>query len=271
MEEQRKRILDETELFVLDMDGTFYLGERILPGALDFIRKAEKSGKRYLFFTNNSSKSPKLYMEKLARMGCEIERDQIMTSGDVTIGYLKARRPGKSVYLLGTPALRESFAEAGIPLAEENADPGKPPDIVVVGFDTTLTYERLERACRFIRNGAEFLATHLDINCPTEDGFIPDCGSICAAISLSTGKKPKFLGKPFPETVDMVLRASGGKRERTAFVGDRLYTDVATGVKNGARGLLVLTGETRREDVENSEIKPDGIYESLGEMAEIME
>lgn len=271
MEEQRKRILDETELFVLDMDGTFYLGERLLPGAMDFIRKAEKSGKRYLFFTNNSSKSPKLYMEKLARMGCRIGRDQIMTSGDVTIEYLKARRPGKSVYLLGTPALRESFAAAGIPLAEEDEDPKKAPDIVVVGFDTTLTYERLERACRFIRNGAEFLATHLDINCPTEDGFIPDCGSICAAISLSTGKKPKFLGKPFPETVDMVLRASGGRRERTAFVGDRIYTDVATGVKNGARGLLVLTGETKREDVENSDIKPDGIYESLGEMAEIME
>ena len=264
MEEQRRRLLKETELFVLDMDGTFYLGDRILPGALDFIRQAEKMGKRYLFFTNNSSRSPKMYIEKLERMGCRIGREQIMTSGDVMIEYLKARRPGQTVYLLGTPALEESFKEAGIPLSDRQ------PDVVVIGFDLTLTYEKLERACTFIRNGAEFLATHLDINCPTEDGFIPDCGSICAAVSLSTGKKPRFLGKPFAETVDMVLRVSGARREKTAFVGDRLYTDVATGVNNGARGILVLTGETKLSDLEASEIKPDGVYESLGEMGEIL-
>ncbi|MDD3367311.1 MAG: HAD-IIA family hydrolase [Lachnospiraceae bacterium] len=260
----RKELLKTTELFVLDMDGTFYLGEQILEGALEFLEEVKKQGKRYLFFTNNSSKSPKVYMEKLERMNCHITRDQIMTSGDVTIQYLKTEYPGKRVYLVGTPALEESFTEQGIVLVKEN------PDLVVVGFDTTLTYEKLERACTFIREGAVFLSTHLDINCPTETGFIPDSGAICAAISLSTGKQPKFLGKPFRETVDMVLQATGAEREQVAFVGDRIYTDVATGVRNGARGILVLSGETKLEDVETSEVKPDAIYDSLQEMGELL-
>lgn len=260
----KRRLLWETELFVLDMDGTFYLGEKILPGALEFIRQAEKCNKDYIFFTNNSSKSPRLYMEKLAGMNCPVERRQIMTSGDVMIEYIKSRRPGKTVYLVGTPALEETFLEAGIPLVQTQ------PDLVVVGFDLTLTYEKLERACTFIRNGAEFLATHLDINCPTEYGFIPDCGAMCAAIALSAGKQPKYVGKPFSETVDMVLRVTGKRKEQVAFVGDRLYTDVATGVKNGAKGLLVLTGETGLSDLEGSDVKPDGVYASLGEMGEIL-
>ena len=137
---------------------------------------------------------------------------------------------------------------------------------MVIGFDTELTYEKLERACTFIRNGAVFLATHLDINCPVEGGFIPDCGAMCAAIALSTGVQPKYLGKPFKETVDMVLEHTGTEKEAVAFVGDRIYTDVATGVNNGAKGFLVLTGETKAEDVEKSSVKPDAVFESLGEM-----
>lgn len=262
--EHKKNILNDIDLFVLDMDGTFYLGEAILPGALEFLKEVERSGKRYLFFTNNASKSPDLYIKKLAGMNCLIGRDQIMTSGDVMIRYLNTNYPGKSVYLLGTPPLRESFEAGGILLTEEQAD------IVVVSFDMTLTYERLERCCTYIRNGALFLATHPDINCPTEDGFIPDCGAICAAVSLSTGKQPRFVGKPYGETMDMVLQASGALRERTAFVGDRLYTDVATGVKNGARGILVLTGETKPEDIAASEVKPDAVFESLGEMGQFL-
>jgi 4-nitrophenyl phosphatase len=256
----RKQLLDQVTLFVLDMDGTFYLGDRILDGANEFLDQVEKSGKEFIFFTNNSSKSPAIYIEKLKKMNCHIGREQIMTSGDVTISYLKQHYPGKTVYLLGTKALEENFRESGILLTQEM------PDIVVVGFDMTLTYEKLEKACTYIRNGAIFLATHLDINCPTEEGFIPDCGAICAAISLSTGKKPKYLGKPFLETVEMVLAATGRRKEEVAFVGDRIYTDVATGVKNGAKGILVLTGETKRSDIENAEVTPDAVFESLKEM-----
>nr|WP_312101521.1 HAD-IIA family hydrolase [Pygmaiobacter massiliensis] len=246
------------------MDGTFYLGETILPGAADFLKATQKAEKHYLFFTNNSSRAPEDYRNKLAKMGCPISRSQIMTSGDVTIGYLRSHYPEKTVYLVGTPPLEESFRQAGIWLIQEQ------PDIVVVAFDTTLTYEKLSNACTYIRNGALFLATHLDINCPTENGFIPDCGSFCAAITLSTGKKPTYLGKPFAETVEMILDQTDCSRDQITFVGDRLYTDVATGVNNGARGVLVLTGETRKEQLESAEIIPDAVYDSLGEMAQIL-
>ncbi len=262
--ENRKRLLAETELFVLDMDGTFYLGNRVLDGALAFIETVRQSGRRFLFFTNNSSKSSALYVEKLRRMGCCIRKEEIMTSGDVTAAYLNFWYPKAHVYLVGTKSLEKDFAEKGIQLVQTA------PDVVVVSFDVSLTYEKLERACAFIRQGAVFLATHLDINCPTEQGMLPDCGAICAAISLSTGVQPRFLGKPFPETVEMILRLTGAERSRIAFVGDRLYTDIAAGVKNGARGFLVLTGETSWDEAWHGEVKPDAVYESLGEMGKLL-
>ena len=260
--EQKRSLLAGIKLFVLDMDGTFYLGEQILDGSLDFLNRVAASGRDFLFFTNNSSKSPELYIDKLGRMNCRIDRRRILTSGDVTIDYLQTRYPGKSVYLVGTPALEQSFREAGILLAQES------PDIVVIGFDTTLTYHKLERACTFIRGGALFLATHRDINCPTEDGFIPDCGAMCRLIGCSTGREPYYLGKPGEETLEMILRQTGCRKEEVAFVGDRLYTDVAAGVKNGAKGILVLSGETKEEDLEKAEIQPDGVFRSLKEMAQ---
>ena len=168
-----------------------------------------------------------------------------MTSGDVTIRYLQTHYPEKTVYLVGTPPLVESFQEAGIHLVNEK------PDIVVIGFDTTLTYEKLSNACTFIREGALFLATHLDINCPTETGFIPDCGSFCAAISLSTGKQPKYLGKPFAETVEMVLDKTPvyrcgyrrEKRSRRSAGADRGDTSGRCAGFRGAAGChLCLTG-----------------------------
>lgn len=263
-----REILKEISLFVLDMDGTFYLGDRRLDGALEFIHAVEAAGKKFLFFTDNSSKSPEDYIRKLEKMDCRISRDQIVTSGDVTIRYLKECYGGKTVYLMGTKALEASFRQAGIRLLPTDGEAAREeqPDVVVIGFDTELTYEKLERACTFIRNGAVFLATHLDINCPVEGGFIPDCGAMCAAIALSTGVQPKYLGKPFKETVDMVLEHTGTEKEAVAFVGDRIYTDVATGVNNGAKGFLVLTGETKAEDVEKSSVRPDAVFESLGEM-----
>jgi HAD superfamily hydrolase (TIGR01450 family) len=277
--ELKKKILEETELFVIDMDGTFYLGDQIIEGALSFLEAVERAGKRYIFFTNNSSTSPKLYIDKLERMNCHITRDMIMTSGDVMIRYLKIFFPEKSVYLLGTPALEESFKEAGIDLfvperdadaAASNAECEKLPDAVVVAFDKTLTYEKLSNACVYIMQGATFLATHLDINCPVKGGFIPDCGAMCAAIELSTKVAPKYVGKPFKETVDMVVDATGVPKEKIAFVGDRIYTDVATGVNNGAMGVLVLTGECSLEDADKSEVKPDVIFDSIGEMGQLL-
>ena len=260
----KMELLKRTKLFVLDMDGTFYLGNQILPGAADFLKAVEKAGKQYLFFTNNSSRSPRDYMAKLEKMGCPITRDQIMTSGDVTIRYLQTHYPEKTVYLVGTPPLVESFQEAGIHLVNEK------PDIVVIGFDTTLTYEKLSNACTFIWEGALFLATHLDINCPTEAEPIPDCGAICQAITTSTGFMPHSLGKPAAETVELVEAVSGLPREAIAFVGDRLYTDVACGTQNGACGILVMTGETTPEMLAESRFSPDAVFPSLGAMAPLL-
>jgi len=278
--ELKKKVLRETELFVLDMDGTFYLGDEILDGALDFLEAVKRAGKRYIFFTNNSSVSSENYIEKLKKMKCHISKDMIMTSGDVMIRFLKSKYPDKSVYLLGTPELEKSFKDAGVSLfvserdekaAMSHAICEKIPDIVVVAFDKTLNYEKLSNACVYIMKGAEFLATHLDINCPVKDGFIPDCGAICAAIELSTKVSPKYVGKPFKETVDMVVDATGVEPGKISFVGDRIYTDVATGVNNGAMGVLVLTGECKLSEVPDSEVQPDVIFDSIKEMGELLE
>jgi 4-nitrophenyl phosphatase len=257
-------ILKDKKLFILDMDGTFYLGNRLIAGSLDFLRKLGKEGKRFLFFTNNSSKTSGFYKQKLAGMGCEVDESAIITSGDVTIKYLQENYNGKRVYLLGTLLLEESFLQAGILLVEDN------PDIVVIGFDTTLTYEKISKACIYIRKGALFLATHLDLNCPTEDGFIPDCGSMCAMITASTGIKPRYLGKPFGETIEMIKIITGMSSEDIVFIGDRLYTDIAIGVNNGVASILVLSGETVLNDLKLSDIKPDFIFDSLGELAKIL-
>ena len=205
--EQNKALLERIRLFVLDLDGTIYLGDRLLPGAAEFITTAKEKGRQVLFFTNNTSRSLMEYVERLSRMGIPVTREDILTAGDVTIHYLQTHCAGQSVYLLGVPALRQSFAEAGIPLTEEQ------PDLVVVGFDKTLTYERLEKACIYLRRGAHFLATHPDINCPTEAEPIPDCGAICQAITTSTGFMPRSLGKPAAETVELVEAVSGLPRE----------------------------------------------------------
>ena len=277
--ETKKSILDKTKLFVLDMDGTFYLDNDILDGALDFLLAVKETGKDFIFFTNNSSTTPDLYINKLSKMNCHITRDQIMTSADVMIRYLKSEYAGKSVYVLATTPVKESFKAEGINVFEPNipekegyepAGCDKIPDIVVVCFDKELTYNRLTNACTYIRRGAKFLSTHLDVNCPVKDGFIIDSEAICDAITKSTGVSPKFVGKPFKETVDMVIDKTGVKRREISFVGDRLYTDVATGVKNGANGILVLTGEATVDDIENSDVKPDAVFESIKEMGEIL-
>ncbi len=257
-------ILRSKKLFVLDMDGTFYLGDKLIEGSLGFLEKLRETGREFLFFTNNSSRNGSFYKQKLSGMGCFVEEDRVVTSGDVTIKFLKENYPDKGVYLVGTGLLEESFRKGGIRLTEDK------PDIVVLGFDTTLTYEKISRACTFIRDGALFLATHLDLNCPTEDGFIPDCGAMCALVEASTGVKPKYLGKPFRETVEMIRMITGMNPEELAFVGDRLYTDIATGVHNGITGILVLTGETQLEDVGTSPVKPDFIFDSLAALGEAL-
>lgn len=253
-------MLEDKELFILDMDGTVYLGNRLFPETLPFLDRVKKDGKRYLFFTNNASRSPETYVTRLCNMGIQATLDDILTSGDVTIHFLKHHRAGKGVYIVGTPDLIESFERAGIPQNEVD------PDIVLISFDTTLTYDKLEKACRFIREGAEFLSTHPDFNCPVEGGFIPDSGAICALVTASTGVEPRYFGKPSVETLNMLVESTGCSKEKMVVVGDRLYTEIAMGVRHGVDAVLVLSGETTLEDVEKSDIKPDYIVDTIGDL-----
>ncbi len=256
------QILKDKKLYIFDMDGTIYLGNQVFPCAIRFIKHLRQNGKKVLFFTNNASHSPKFYLEKLTRLGFEPTADEIMTSGDVTAEFLLRHRRGKSVYLVGTEDLVNNFREKNIPLLNGNEEHA---DIVITSFDTTLTYEKLDNACRLVRGGAEYLSTHPDLNCPTETGFIPDSGAIAAFVTASTGKFPTYFGKPYRETVDMICESTGFEKEEMCIFGDRLYTDIAIGKKHGVTAVLVLSGETQPQDVENATAadKPDFVFDSL--------
>jgi glycerol-1-phosphate dehydrogenase [NAD(P)+] len=258
--DQSKNILKDVKCFILDMDGTFYLGNRLIAGSLDFIELLKKCSKGFYFYTNNSSKNAGFYQNKLRGMGCDLERDKIIVSNDVIIEHLKKCLPDKKIFLLGTEYLLSDFVNAGIEVVEDNAD------VVVVGFDTSLRYERVAKACDFIRHGKQFMAIHQDLNCPTEDGFIPDCGSICAMITASTGITPTFFGKPTKHTLQYILNKTGYKENEIVFIGDRLYTDIAIGDGNEAFTMLVLTGETKEDDLAQSKYKPTLVFSSLLEI-----
>lgn len=254
--------LKDIKLFVLDMDGTIYLGDEPIPGAFEWVKKiGEDPDRDFIFFTNNASKVPSIYVEKLAKLGLDVGIEKIVTAGDVCAQFLKENYPSAKIYLNGTPALEENWRAKGLNLVKES------PDVCVQSFDTTLTYEKLDRICHFIRNGADFIATHKDINCPTEYGFMPDCGAMCELIKSSTGVAPRFFGKPYKETVDMLTSITDVEAQHMAFVGDRLYTDVATGVNNGAVGILVLSGESTMQTVKMSDVKPTAIYNSICEIS----
>lgn len=258
------------KLYIFDMDGTIYLGDRVFDFAVRFLKHLRAGGRKILFFTNNASHTDDFYLNKLTRLGFEPTPDEIMTSGDVTIEFLKRHRTGKCVYLVGTDELREEFRRRGIRLVDEKT---KECDIVVTSFDTSLTYEKLNAACRFLRGGAEYLSTHPDFNCPTEDGFIPDSGAIAAFVTASTGKVPTYFGKPYRETVEMIEETFAISKDEMCIFGDRLYTDIALGKKHGVCSVLVLTGETTEKDVEQASTadKPDFVFPSLAEVDALLE
>lgn len=257
----KNQILKRITCFALDMDGTVYLGEKWIDGAMDFLQAVEQAGKKYIFLTNNSSKNPQAYVEKLGRMGLDVDESKIVTSGQATIAYLKEHFPGKKVFLLGNELLQAEFEEEGITLEEEH------PDVVVTAFDTSLTYAKMCKVCDFVREGLPYLATHPDYNCPTETGFMPDAGAIHAFINASAFRYPDhIIGKPNGDIMDYLAMRAGVTKAQTAMVGDRLYTDVAAGVNNGYTGILVLSGEAGMKDVEESEVVPHLIFSSVKDM-----
>jgi HAD superfamily hydrolase (TIGR01457 family) len=252
-------------LFLLDMDGAFYLGDRLLPGALEFIDLCQSRGIDYLFLTNNSSKHRGQYAEKLRRLGLEIDEDKIFTSGEATAIYLGQEKPGARIYLVGTPALEAEFKSHGFTLVEDE------PDYAVLGFDTTLTYEKLWRLCDLVRAGAPYLATHPDFNCPIEGGFMPDIGAMIAFVEASTERRPDVVvGKPNQPIIDALVEKTGVPIEQICMVGDRLYTDIALGA-TGITTVLVLSGEAHREDLLDAPHQPDFVMQDLAELGVMLE
>lgn len=255
--------LDHIQCFLLDMDGTFNLGDRLLDGSLYFIDTLQNLGIDYLFLTNNSSKHRGDYAEKIRRLGLAVGEDRVFTSGEATALYLSHAHPSARIYVVGTPALEHEFSQHGFRLSDEN------PELVVLGFDTTLTYQKLWKLCDLVRAGLPYIATHPDFNCPTETGFMPDTGAMIAFVRASTGREPDLvIGKPNRMIVDAFSQKYGYPITEMAMVGDRLYTDIALGQTSGITTCLVLSGETRQQDLENSQFQPDYIFPDLGAIAD---
>lgn len=254
--------LERIELFLLDMDGTFYLGDSLLPGALDFIETVRDQKRRFLFLTNNSSKGNKQYVAKLRRLGVNVELDDVFTSGEATAIFTKQRYGNARVFIIGTDSLAETFENYGHTVTKTD------PQVVILGYDTQINYEKLSLGCLFIRKGLDYIATHPDINCPSPEGPLPDAGSFIALIEKSTGRKPDFIvGKPNPLMLQMIVEKTGVKPEHIAMVGDRLYTDMEFAKRSGILSILVLSGETNSQDLAKVERKPDIVLQNIGELA----
>lgn len=258
--------LKEIRCFLLDMDGTFYLGNTLIDGAKEFLETLNSQGKQFIFLTNNSSKNSREYQKKLEAMGCGVEMSRVFTSGEATTLYLNKEKPGASIFLLGTPLLEQEFTEAGFKLTNNT---NTLPDYVVLGFDTTLTYDKLWKACDLVREGVPYIATHPDFNCPIEGGkFMPDTGSMIKLIEASTGSTPIVIGKPNRYIVDTLLEKYGLERRSVAMVGDRLYTDIKTGENAGITSILVFSGETTEDMYRESGIRADYTFPSIKELME---
>ena len=250
--------LSSISLFMLDMDGTIDLGNRLFPCTIPFLNCLKEQGKRFLFLTNNSSKNRLAYVGKLAKMGIAVEPDDVFTSGEATTIYMRKAYPGARVFVMGMPTLEEEFREAGFEVVRDK------PDCLVLGFDQFFDYEKMTLLCNLVRSGIPYIATHPDFNCPVDGGFIPDIGAVIAYVKASTGREPdEVVGKPHAGIVDAIVAKYGVPKERLCMVGDRLYTDIALGAEAGIATALVLSGETSAADAAASPFKPTWTFPDL--------
>ena len=247
------------KLFLLDMDGTIYLDDLLFDGTLDFLSYVKSIGGTYYFLTNNSSKSVDKYIEKLAALGIASTKDDFLTSTNATVLYLQEKKYHK-IYALGTSSFKEQLQESGLPITDKVEDD---IDCLCMGFDTELTFQKLEDACILLNKGVDYIATNPDWVCPTWYGYVPDCGSVSQMLQHATKRLPKFIGKPEPAMAELAMKKSGYSPKETAVIGDRLYTDIACGVNAGIHSIFVLSGEGTLTDVESSEVKPEYIYENI--------
>jgi len=253
------------ELYLLDMDGTIYIENTQIDGADKFIEKIININKRYVFLTNNSSVNKNNYLLRMKNLGIPCEEQNIFSSGMATGIFLKEERKDKKVYLVGTKALEDELKSYGVRLTNNN------PDIVVVGFDRELNYNKLELACKFLADGAEFLATNADLLYPIKNNrFIPDCGSMCNMLTTATNKSPLYIGKPNRYMIDMLAKKHQISHDKIAIIGDRLYTDIASGINANITTICVLTGETSKEMIKKSDYKPDYVFDSIKDLIDLI-
>lgn len=259
-----KKELRHIKNYLLDLDGTIYLGKHPIEGSQAFIQTLTRKQKSFLMLTNNSSTSSIEYLDKLSAMRIDVEPQNIFTSADATILYLQRQNAGRKIFLLATPPVEEEFQRAGFELTAAT------PDYVVLTFDKSITYKKLECACRLLLSGVPFIATHPDTVCPTDNLPIPDCGAITQAITAATGVHPKVIGKPNAEMTAAALEKLKATPETAAIVGDRLYTDMEMGYRAGLTTILVLSGETTRADIKRAPRKPDFVFPSVRELTDLL-
>jgi len=258
--------LKNKKLFLLDMDGTIYLDTELFDGTIDFLEYVKSIGGRYMFVTNNSSKSVDKYIEKLASLGITSTTEDFLTSTNATITHLK-KINHKKIYAFGTESFRKQLTDAKLPITTKLEDD---IDCLCMGFDTELTFQKLEDACILLGRGVDYIATNPDWVCPTWYGFVPDCGSVSEMLYNATKRRPQFIGKPQPAMVELAIEETGYTKEEAIVIGDRLYTDIACGVNAGISSAFVLSGEGTMEDLEKSEVKPEFVFKNIREMLEIM-
>lgn len=258
-----KELFKNIKYYVADLDGTVYLSNDLIDGAKEFFDLVKENGKDFYFLTNNSSNNSKVCLEKLIKMNFPVPEEKIIVSTDVTVAYIKKYYPNKSVYLIGNSRLTYDFEKAGIPLTQDM------PDIVVLGLDDTLTYEKIRKGCNYIIKGAKFIVTHPDIKAPMGDDYMPDAGSMMQLFATCTGVQPLVMGKPEVYTADYLTERLNCRRDEICMIGDSLAADIALGARHGMLTVCVLTGVTTREIYENSDIKADIVTDSIKDLCEI--
>ncbi len=265
----QKEDLSRIRLWLFDMDGTLYLGEQLFDFTKPLLTAIRKCGGRYLYLTNNSSKSVPDYVKKMQRLGVPAEESDFLTSAQATAWYLHRHHDGARLYVCGTASLQRELAAEGFPIVNGEPDSAQ---CVVMGYDTELTYQKLLDVSRLLTEQPEmpYIATNPDLVCPTEFGFVPDCGSVCGMIRTATGRTPVVIGKPEPLMPRMAMERMGVTAAETAVVGDRIYTDVKSGLNAGCAGVLVMSGETTPQILADSPDKPDLVLQSAGEILEVL-
>jgi len=263
--------ITQKSLFLFDLDGTVYIGKQLIKGANDLIKRLEEEEIDYAFFTNNSSKSRRHYHSKLKGYGIKTEMKRIISSNQVTMEYLKENHPGAKVMYLGNYDAAREMKEGGVDIVLPlDRNRKMSVDIAVMAYDTSLTYEKIKNFALTLKSNVKYFSTHMDINCPSEEGLIPDNGSFIEMFAKSTGRRPDIIfGKPFGEIINYALKSFSRNRKESIFLGDRMYTDIKMGKQAGIDTLLVLSGDTSKEKLKDYDFEPDYCAESLNTLTKL--